>query len=49
MQGFKKLNVSIKLLTDSLTELYSKSKYKSLFDYVVLSLKSDSVLTNEFN
>jgi len=49
MEGFKNLNVSIKLLTDSLSELYTKSKYKNLFDFAVISLKSDSVLTDDFN
>lgn len=49
MEGFKKLNVSIKLLTNPISELYPKAKYHQLFDYVVISLKSDSILTTEFN
>lgn len=49
MEGFKKLNVSIKLLTNPISDLYSKAKYHNLFDHVVISLKSDSILTSEFN
>jgi hypothetical protein len=47
MEGLKKLNVSIKLLSGSVSDLFTKSKYKGLFDIVVLSLKSDGVLTDE--
>lgn len=49
MEGFKKIKLSIKLLTGNLAELYPKAKYYKLFDYVVISLKSDSILTPEFN
>ena len=48
LEGFKKLNISLKFITGDLTDLYIKSKYKGLFDLVVMSLKSDSVLTEEF-
>lgn len=49
MEGLRKLNVSFKLLNGSLTDLYTKSKYKGLFDIVVFSLKTDSVMQPEFN
>jgi len=49
LPGLKKLNVSFKLMTGPLADLYTKSKYQGLFDIVVLSLKSDSVIQEEFN
>jgi len=49
MEGFKKLNLSIKLLTNPISDLYPKAKYHNMFDHVVISLKSDSILTTEFN
>ena len=49
MEGFKKLNVSIKLLTNPISDLYKLPKYHQMFDHVVISLKSDAVVTPEFN
>lgn len=48
LPGLKKLNISFKLLTGPISDLYSKSKYQHHFDIAVLSLKSDSVITPEF-
>mgnify|MGYP000503925665 CR=1 FL=1 len=40
LKGFKQCNVKFHLLTDSIDKLYTKSKYKDLFDIGVLSIHS---------
>lgn len=39
LEGFKRLNVKIHLLTGKIQNLYEKSKYKNLFNIVALSLR----------
>jgi dynein assembly factor 3 len=39
LEGFKRLNIKIHLLTGKIQNLYEKSKYKNLFNIVALSLR----------
>lgn len=49
LQGFKRANVKIHLLSDDLSKLYSKSKYHDLFDIGVLSVQSSNKIAEDFN
>ena len=47
LNGFKQANVKFHLLTDTIDKLYTKSKYKELFDIGVLSIHSANRIDNE--
>jgi len=47
LPAFEVANVKIHLLTDSLDKLYSKSKYKDLFDIGVMSIHSANKIDPE--
>ena len=47
LKGFKQCNVKFHLLTDSIDKLYTKSKYKDLFDIGVLSIHSANKIDPE--
>ena len=49
LNGFKLLNVQIHLLSDDLEKLYTKQKYKNLFDIGVLSTASANYIGKEGN
>lgn len=49
LQGFKRANVKIHLLSDDLSKLYTKSKYSDLFDIAVLSVQSSNKIAEDFN
>ena len=48
LKGFVQCNVKFHLLTDSIDKLYTKSKYKDLFDIGVLSIHSANKINPEF-
>jgi hypothetical protein len=48
LKGFTQANVKIHLLTDSIDKLYTKSKYKDLFDIGVLSIHSSNKIDTDF-
>ena len=47
LKGFRQSNVKFHLLTDSIDKLYTKSKYKDLFDIGVLSIHSANKIDPE--
>jgi dynein assembly factor 3, axonemal len=48
LKGMEFANVKFHLLTDSIDKLYTKSKYKDLFDIGVLSIHSANKIDSEF-
>ncbi|CAI2366251.1 unnamed protein product [Moneuplotes crassus] len=49
LEGFKRLNVKIHLLTGKIDTLYVKSKFKDLFNIAVLSMRCSDRINKDFN
>jgi len=49
LEGFKRLNIKIHFLTGKMANFYQKSKFKKLFNIVVLSMRCSDRLKKEFN
>ena len=49
LEGFKRLNVKIHLLSDDLSKLQTKKHYKNLFDIGILSMHSANSVNLDLN
>jgi hypothetical protein len=49
LPGFSMANVKIHFLSDDIEKLYTKQKYRDLFDIGVLSIHSNNKISKELN